>query len=82
MNNNIDNTLRVHKIWYFGLGRLIFIPAEPNDKWYLLSGLNLTQHTLALASKHATECSMLVDHSLTASRDGVQILVKSNMLPF
>ena len=41
------------------------IPAEPKDKWYLLSGLNLTQHTLALASKQATECSMSVDHNLT-----------------
>ena len=44
------------------------LPAEPNDKWHLLSGLNFTQHTLALASKQATECSMSVDHNLTVER--------------
>ena len=47
-------------------------PAEPKARWKRLSGLNLTQQTLALASRLATECSALVDHSFTETRNSHQ----------
>ena len=45
--------------------RLQESPAEPKAIWYFVAGLNLTQHTFALASNVATECSIFVAHSFT-----------------
>lgn len=47
---------------------ILILPAEPNAKWYLLSGLNLTQQTFALASKQAIEFSALIDQSFTEKK--------------
>lgn len=44
------------------------IPAEPKAKWKLLSGLNFTQHTLALASSEVIEWSIFVDQILTKKK--------------
>lgn len=48
---------------------ILILPAEPNAKWYLLSGLNLTQQTFALASKQAIEFSALIDQSFTEKKN-------------
>ena len=65
IKNRLGNiTFSLDKGWKTQ-GTLVFLPADPKARWYLLSGLNFTQHTLALASIQDTECSMPVDHNLT-----------------
>lgn len=49
--------------------RHFHLPAQPKARWYLDDGLNLTQHTFALASMLATELSRLVDHNFTKERE-------------
>lgn len=55
---NVEGTVSTDPI-------VLILPAEPNAKWYLLSGLNLTQQTFALASRQAIEFSALIDQSFT-----------------
>lgn len=71
---DIQNTVWIHKHGPLSLPRsqcpaekcrLLHVPAQPKARWYLDDGLNLTQHTFALASILATELSRLVDHSFT-----------------
>lgn len=60
---------KVRKKKYLFAPNPFYLPAQPKARWYLEDGLNLTQHTLALASMLATELSKLVDHSFTRERE-------------